>query len=105
MPKFSVEDKYSMKPILMGMGVNELFIPGKANLSGISGKPDLFVGDFMFKGCIKISEDGVHAAGASRAEIVRGSDEKIIFNNPFIGILRNKCNGAILFIVKICVPQ
>ncbi|KAK9403628.1 SERPINB14: Ovalbumin, partial [Crotalus adamanteus] len=105
LPKFSVEDTYSMKPILMGMGVNDMFMPGKANLSFISQKSNLFVSDFKFKGCIKISEDGVHAAAASRTEIVRGSNAEVNFNNPFIGILRHNFTGIILLIIRICVPE
>ncbi|KAL7984593.1 hypothetical protein Chor_003163 [Crotalus horridus] len=105
LPKFSVEDTYSMKPILMRMGVKDLFISGRADLSGISGKPDLFVADFKFKGRMKISEDGSDAAGASRAEIVCGSDAEVNVNNPFICFLRHNSTGIILFIIRICVPE
>ncbi|KAM3841819.1 serpin B4-like [Vipera latastei] len=105
LPKVRLEDSYSVKSTLMEMGVIKLFIPGQANLSGISGQLDLSVTDFWFKGSIEINEDGVQAAVASRAEIVHGSNLEIKFNQAFVAILRDNLTGNVLYLLRISEPQ
>lgn len=48
------------------MGIGELFVEGKANLSGVLEKgEELFVSKAVHKAFIEITEDGTEAAAAS----------------------------------------
>lgn len=104
-PKVKLTDDYSMKSDLATMGVTEMFMPERADLSGISGKPGLYVTDMRIKTYFEMSEEGAVAAGASRAEIGHGSHSKVKCNRPFIIIVIYKPLRVILFFFRICKPQ
>ncbi|XP_026548129.1 serpin B11-like, partial [Notechis scutatus] len=68
MPKFTVQNQYPLKGPFSDMGVKNLFIPGKADLSGMTGNNQLVVSQVYQAIVFTVSEEGSDAAGASRTE-------------------------------------
>lgn len=98
LPKFRVEDEYSLKPILSTMGLGDLFIPGRANLSGISGNHDLAVSQIRHKACIEVNEEGTEAAATTREVVVPGSQSVFRINRPFLFHLSfTECESSLFF--------
>jgi len=79
------------------MGMNDLFTPNKANLSGISKQGQLYVDEIYHKAFIKVDEDGTEAAAASGAVINMESLGKYFnANHPFLfKIVENKFGNVV----------
>ncbi|XP_013790199.1 leukocyte elastase inhibitor-like [Limulus polyphemus] len=65
LPKFRLEEKLSMKKQLTRIGIEDMFQDEKADLSGITGQQDLFVGAVVHKSFVDVSEEGTEAAAAT----------------------------------------
>jgi len=96
-PKFEIEAEYKMKRTVTKMGMNDLFTPNKANLSGISKQGQLYVDEIYHKAFIKVDEDGTEAAAASGAVINMESLGKYFnANHPFLfKIVENKFGNVV----------
>ncbi|ETE65001.1 Serpin B3, partial [Ophiophagus hannah] len=105
MPKFTVGNHYPLRPLFSDMGVKNLFIPGKANLSGMTGNNELVVSQINQGIVFTVSEEGADAAGASRTEVVSGSHPEIKINKSFFFLVKHKQTGMILFMGRICAPK
>jgi serpin B len=106
MPKFKYSsDCMSLKDILTPMGMPTPF-SNDADFSGITSEYSLKIGDIFHKAFIEVNEDGTKAAGAtviSLSATCTPPDEtvEIIFNRPFIYLIRDKVTGTILFMGRI----
>ena len=65
LPKFKVEAAADIKTVLTKMGIIDLFHEYMADLSGISGRDDLYVSDVFHKAFVEVNEGGSEAAAAS----------------------------------------
>lgn len=100
MPKFKIEKSYQLKNVLKGLGARKMFqdikIPGIVE----SFNP-LAVSDVVHKSFIEVSEEGTEAAAASGIRIVAlrrdRSIKYLVFNRPFLFVLKNIETNAILF--------
>ena len=80
-PKFKIEANVDMKKVLMKMGMMDLFEASKADLSGISGRRDLYVSKIIHKACIDVNEKGSEAAAATGTDIFFEIYDLTIFRN------------------------
>ncbi|XP_067323624.1 serpin B4-like [Anolis sagrei] len=101
-PKFRLEEKYELKPILKAMGMTDMFLLGKADLSGMSQNHDrnLLVSKVIHKAYVDVNEEGTEAAAATGVEVVPESAEilpEFKANRPFIFFIRHNNTGSILF--------
>ena len=64
-PKITQEVSLGLKNLMQDQGVTELFEEGKADLSGITGTPNIFVQDALHKVVIKVNKEGTEAAAAT----------------------------------------
>jgi serpin B len=86
------------------LGVMDVFSPGKADLSGISGN-FLYVSDAIHKAFIEVTEDGTEAAAATGAGIsARSSPMQANFNRPFVFLIKDEETGLILFQGRVSHP-
>lgn len=110
LPRFEFE--YTVPNIitsLQNLGVKDIF-NGNANFSKISTKQSLYVSDIIQKTYISLDEQGTKAAAATGVEVrnysLSDEDNKtdIIFNKPFIFIIKEKNTDNIWFIGTVNSP-
>ncbi len=108
-PKFRFEASYSLREILMRMGMRKAF-GGKADFSGISEEP-LFISDVIHKSFISVAENGTEAAAVTTAIMVlaapSGEQKYKVFraDHPFIFLIYDRETGAVLFIGRLMDPR
>ncbi|XP_056348331.1 alpha-1-antitrypsin-like [Oenanthe melanoleuca] len=103
-PKLSISGTYDLKRILMNMGVTDVFSE-RANLSGITGNPDMKVSKATHKALLKIHENGTEAAAVSSTDFLPHSVPPIVkFNRPFLLLIVDQYTQSILFMGKIVDP-
>ncbi|KAM4614373.1 antithrombin-III [Discoglossus pictus] len=110
LPRFKVDDSFSVKEKLQEMGLVDLFDPNAARLPGIiaGGRSDLYVSDAFHKAFLEVNEEGSEASAAS-AVMVTGRSlnlNRIVFkaNRPFLVIIREVGVNAIIFMGRVTNP-
>ena len=121
LPRFEIEwegvnsEDKGMNETLEAMGIIDAFSPAYADLSGIADiSPDLrlYISRVLHKTYIEVNEEGTESAAASLIEIgiiIDGDSDglpsfNINVNRPFIFVIHDRCNGAVLFIGKVTNP-
>lgn len=109
MPKFKIESRFELKKILMEMGIKAAFSKN-ADFSKMNGQSNLMIDEVIHKSFIEVSEKGTEAAAAT-AVVVReksatiNKNPKVTINRPFVFMIRENKNNAILFIGKYVKPE
>ncbi len=104
LPKFTFESSIEPGQLLDAMGMSAAFSPSLADLSGITGKRDLYVGNIVHKGFISVDEEGTEAAAATGATIdamIVTKPVTLSFNRPFLFVIRDRDTGLVLFMGKV----
>ena len=108
LPKFKLTQQFDLNDILSKMGVQEMFIPGKADLSGITAAP-LFVSKVVHKAFVDVNEEGTEAAAATAIGVAFMCMPlpKPMFkaDHPFLFLIRHNDSGAILFLGRLMKPS
>lgn len=108
MPKFDFETTINAKTALKNLGMEEAFIAGTADFSGITEDEDLLITDVLHKATITVDEEGTEAA-ASTAVIV-GLESmppepiSLKIDQPFIFFIQHQPTGSILFMGRVTQP-
>ncbi|XP_040455737.1 alpha-1-antitrypsin-like [Falco naumanni] len=104
MPKISISGTYDLKKMLMSLGVTDVF-SDQADLSGITGKPDVKVSKAAHKALLKIHENGTEAAAVTGTDFLPHSVPPVVkFNRPFLLLIVDQYTQSILFMGKIVNP-
>ena len=101
-PKFKMNCQLLLNQPLQGLGMQEAFIPGTANFSGMSGDP-LVVSEIVQKSFVEANEQGTEAAAVTTVQIratvmmrpLKPFD--MIVDRPFFFVISDKMSGTILF--------
>ncbi|NXI31567.1 ILEUB inhibitor, partial [Sterrhoptilus dennistouni] len=109
LPRFKLEEDYRLKPVLISMGMSDVFDSGKADLSGISSGKELVLSEVVHKSFVEVNEEGTEAAAATAALIVLGCAMGVpVFeftaDHPFVFFIRHNKTGSILFCGRFCSP-
>jgi len=108
LPKFTFESSFDLSETLKSMGMVAAFDPASADLSGMTGKKDLFISDVIHKAFVAVDEAGTEAAAATGAfaQITSAmfGNPDVVIDRPFIFIIRDKPSGQILFIGRVLDP-
>ena len=107
LPKFKLNQQFDLNDILSKMGAKEMFIPGKADLSGISTEP-LFVSKVVHKAFVEVNEEGTEAAAATGvvANLMSFHPTPMFkADHPFLFLIRHNSSGAILFLGRLMKPS
>ena len=108
LPRFKLEDSFSLGRTLADMGMTNAFSPGSADFSGMTGRRELYISDVVHKVFMEVNEEGSEAAGATAVIMERYSiNIPLIFraNRPFIFYIRERSTGSVLFLGKYTSPS
>lgn len=105
-PRFKYEyNVNNLKSILESLGIKDMFNKEKANFGGIA--EDIYVSSIVQKAYIDFMESGTKAAASSGGafDIKSAAEEKeVIFNKPFVYLIRKKGSNNIYFIGTVNSP-
>lgn len=108
-PRFRIEGEMDLKKLLSGLGLNSIFHPGSADLSGIADNPDLHVSDAVQKTFLNVVEEGVEAAAATAIAVRLTSmphvEGTFYIDRPFFHFIRENTTGELLFAGSIRRPK
>ena len=107
MPKFEFESSFSLKKTLTAMGMPVAF-SASADFSGMTGNPDLFIGEVLHKAFVSVDEAGTEAAAATavimKLTAMPGEPVEVTIDRPFIFLIRDIESGTMLFIGRVVNP-
>ena len=105
-PRFKYEyNVNNLKSILESLGIKDMFNKEKANFGGIA--KGIYVSSIVQKTYIDFMESGTKAAASSGGafDIKSAAEEKeVIFNKPFVYLIRKKGSNNIYFIGTVNSP-
>ncbi len=107
LPKFELDTDYNLIDYLRQMGVNDAFIEGLADFSGIEPERELFISGAIHDAFIKVDEKGTEAAAATGVVFDRESasmSEIFRADHPFLFFIEEDETGYILFMGKVGRP-
>jgi len=106
-PLFKFDYDATLNPVLESLGLNVAFSPYEADFSKINTDGQIFISNVKHKTFIEVNEAGTEAAAATSVEIGLTSigNENIVFNKPFLFIIREISTEAILFVGKVGEPE
>ncbi len=89
--------------------MNSAFNPQVADFSGMTGKKDLFIGAAIHKAFVEVNEEGTEAAAATaivmeKTAAMPTAPPTFRAEHPFIFLIRDNRNSAILFLGRIENP-
>jgi serpin B len=107
-PKFSTESRYTLPETLKSMGMPRAFSL-VADFSGMDGmRENLYIDDVIHKTFIDVNEDGTQAAastvGSMKSQGGSHGNPPFVADHPFIFIIQDRDNGAILFMGRVMDP-
>ena len=107
MPKYKFSYEKYLNDQLESMGMLDAFIPGLANLSGIS-DASLYV-DFVKQNTfVEVDEKGTEAAAVTTIGISNTSfppqPQEFVIDKPFVFAIRERTTNALLFIGQVVNP-
>ncbi|MCI0702542.1 MAG: serpin family protein [Planctomycetia bacterium] len=102
LPKFKVESNFSLKPILMNLGMKAAFAPNTADFSGMhTGMEKLFITAVLHKAFVDVNEEGTEAAAATAVVVGNpgAPPPPKVFraDRPFAFAIRDNKTGTTLF--------
>jgi len=107
MPQFEFDSEFSLKDTLAGMGMPIAF-SGGADFSGMTGTPDLFIGEVLHKAFVSVDEAGTEAAAATAVIMSKtampSQSVEVTIDRPFIFLIRDIDTGVVLFVGRVLDP-
>jgi len=109
LPRFRLDHGFDAVAALERLGVVDLFLPGRADLSGMTEAEPLSVAKVLHKAFVEVNEEGTEAAAAT-AVISNAPGppppKPVDFraNRPFLFLIRDAAHGTILFVGRYAGP-
>jgi serpin B len=110
LPKFKMTATFALADTLTAMGMPSAFDPATADFSGMTGRKELFFAAAIHKAFVDVHEEGTEAAAATGflalTATVAMPIELPVFraDHPFVFLIRDNRNGAILFLGRVVDP-
>ncbi|XP_048109205.1 antithrombin-III [Alosa alosa] len=109
-PRFQIEDGFSLKEKLQSMGLQHLFSPHHSSLPGLleDESDDIYISDAFHKSFLEVNEEGSEAAAATAVVAIGRSinfnREVFIANRPFLLLIRESTINTIIFMGRVANP-
>lgn len=111
LPKFKTTAEFGLADTLKAMGMASAFDRSTADFSGMTGRKELFFSAVIHKAFVDVNEEGTEAAAATGIVMMRSAAiakprKPAIFraDHPFVFLIRDNRNGAILFLGRVIDP-
>jgi serpin B len=105
LPKFKTTSEFSLKEALQALGMKQAFNNG-ADLSGLTGSPDLKIADVVHKAFVDVNEEGTEAAAVTGVVVeLKSAPPAFNADHPFVFLIRDNRNGSVLFLGRIVDPS
>ncbi len=100
-PKFTLDEKFSLKNMLEDMGIKSVFTPS-ANLSDMAPGGGIFASDVIHETYVSVDEKGTEAAAATGIPIPACMPPPLKYvefrvDHPFLFLIQDRSTGAIFF--------
>jgi serpin B len=109
LPRFKLTSQFSLNQMLSSMGMVDAFTPGKADLSGMDGRKELYIQAVVHKAFVDVNEEGTEAAAATAVVVgLRSARPRILVfraDHPFLFLIRHNKTGTILFLGRVTNPK
>ncbi len=109
LPKWTFESSRTLKGPLQALGMNDAFMSGVADLTGMDGMPgSLSISEVYHKAFVAVDEEGTEAAAATAVVIDRTSASEPVtvrFDRPFMFMIYDDPTGQILFFGHVADPS
>ena len=114
LPKFGIDTRTGLVPVLKAMGMRDAVSSARADFSGITGGRDMYIAKVIHQANIDVDETGTEAAAATAVigDTTGGCGQpfplkhkKLSFNRPFMFLIRDTRTGAILFMGRVLDPS
>lgn len=109
LPKFKVDSSFGLADQLAALGMPDAFDVAKADFSGMTGKPDLYITNVVHKAFVDVNEAGTEAAAATGVimglkSMPTGEPVRLQIDHPFLFLIRDSETGALLFLGRVVQP-
>ena len=107
-PKFTIDENYDLKKLLIEMGIVDVFDSNLSNLSGIADVTgqNLVVTQASHNAYVSVYEEGTEAAATTTIIVtLTSAGLEFIVDHPFLFLIQDDENGTILFLGKIMDPS
>jgi serpin B len=105
LPRFKLTSQFQLAEVLKGMGMPRAFMPGQADLTGMSSEEELFLSAVIHKAFVDVNEEGTEAAAATGVVVGRlaAIAEPAVFraDHPFVFLIRDSQTGSVLFLGRL----
>jgi serine protease inhibitor len=108
LPRFTLDARYDLRPLLEEMGAGSMFHLSAADFSGMAGARDLFVSAAVHQARVEVNEQGTVAVGLTAAMMTRGGIPKYqLFraDHPFLFLIFHRDTASILFLGRVVDPS
>ncbi|XP_012500734.1 PREDICTED: serpin B12 isoform X2 [Propithecus coquereli] len=106
-PQFTLEDSYDLNSILQDMGVTDIFDERRADLTGISPTPNLYLSKIVHKTFMEVDENGSEAVAASGIVGMAKSMPSVVefkVDRPFLLFISHNKTQSIVFYGRVSSP-
>lgn len=105
-PKFTITCEAKLKEYLMQLGMSDLFVSGKADLSGLDGTRRIFMSEVYHKTFVDVNEEGTEAAAATGGVAAFRTMPSIFkVDRPFLFFIKDNKSGTVVFMGRIMDPS
>jgi serpin B len=111
LPKFKTTSQFELSKTLATMGMPSAFDRDAADFTGMTGMRDLYISAVLHKAFVDVNEEGTEAAAATGVVMAPRSvpakaKQLPVFraDHPFLFLIRDNRNGAILFLGRFVQP-